>query len=38
MVNSYAEGGIASYGIGGKVKADMERLPTDETNAITRDC
>jgi hypothetical protein len=30
MVNSYAEGGIASYGIGGKVKADMERLPTEK--------
>ena len=30
MVNSYAEGGIVSYGIGGKVKADMERLPTEK--------
>ena len=34
MVNSYAEGGIASYNVGGKVKADMERLPTDKLQQL----
>jgi hypothetical protein len=34
MVNSYAEGGIASYDVGGAVKADLERMPTNKLQQL----
>jgi len=34
MVNSYAEGGIASYDVGGAVKADLERMPTEKLQQL----
>jgi hypothetical protein len=34
VVSSYADGGIASYDVGGAVKADLERMPTEKLKQL----